>query len=108
MIEAQLQACVIDAARLGRWRVAHFRTAMNSRGHYLTPIAADAKGWPDLVLVRDRVIFAELKSATGRVSVDQTEWLRVLTAAGCDARVIRPCDLDAFVDELLARPKGTR
>jgi hypothetical protein len=105
MTEKELQECVIDAARIGGWRCAHFRAALNARGHYMTPVAADGKGWPDLVLVRDRVIFAELKSDHGRVSVDQAEWLRVLTGAGCDARVIRPGDLDGFVAELLARPR---
>jgi hypothetical protein len=109
MTEAELQAAVIDAARLAGYRVAHFRTALNSRGHYMTPVAADGAGFPDLVLAgRGRLLFLELKSARGRVSVDQAEWLRVLKASGVDARVVRPDDLDALIVELLGSARMVR
>lgn len=48
-------------------------------------------GFPDLVVVgRNGTIYRELKTDTGRTSVDQTYWLAALTAAGEDARVWRP------------------
>lgn len=43
------------------------------------------KGWPDVVLVhveRRLTIFAELKSATGKVSTEQKKWLRALGEVG--------------------------
>lgn len=43
------------------------------------------KGYPDLTLVhpeRALVVWAELKSATGKVSPDQQRWLEGLTQAG--------------------------
>ncbi|MDJ0322134.1 VRR-NUC domain-containing protein [Pseudarthrobacter sp. PS3-L1] len=52
-------------------------------------------GFPDLVLVssrRGRVLFRELKSDVGRVSVDQGVWIAGLTAGGVDAGVWRPAD----------------
>ena len=106
--EDSLQQTVVDAAWIGGWRVAHWATA-RTKESWRTPCRYDGKGFPDLILSRDRVIFAELKSSTGRMSVDQTEWLRALTAAGMDARVIWPGNLDALTTELLTPPpKGWR
>ncbi len=49
-------------------------------------------GFPDLVLVRKVVIYAELKSKTGRLTPEQKQWLDALTNAGQDCRVWRPTD----------------
>jgi len=77
--ENDLLRRILDLARLTGWRTAHFRQAMNERGHWRTPVAGDGKGFPDLVLVRkDRLIFAELKSSTGRTTPQQQQWLDCL------------------------------
>lgn len=48
-------------------------------------------GFPDLVIVgQDGVLFRELKTQTGKVSVDQLHWLTSLRFAGQDADVWRP------------------
>ena len=66
---------VIDLAHAYKWRVAHFRAAMTKHG-WRTPVQADGKGFPDLVLVRrDRLIFAELKAGGGNLSKEQKDWL---------------------------------
>jgi hypothetical protein len=76
--EAELQHAVIEYARLFGWTVAHFRVAQTKRG-WRTPVAADGAGFPDLVLVRGpRLIFAELKSASGRLRDEQEHWIRRL------------------------------
>lgn len=66
-----------------------------------------APGFPDLVLVNPatgRVLFRELKTNKGRVTVDQRAWLDGLTAAGQDAGVWRPNDYDngAIIAQLKA------
>jgi hypothetical protein len=100
--ESELQSGIIDLARLFRWRVAHFRPAQTSKG-WRTPVAADGKGFPDLVLVRDRVVFAELKAARGVVSAAQTEWAQALTGAGVEVYLWRPDDWTAGrIDKVLA------
>ena len=91
MSEAELQAAVIECARLLRWRVAHFRPARTARG-WRTPVAADGAGFPDLVLVRERVLYRELKADEGKLRREQAEWVSALAAAGCDAEVWRPED----------------
>lgn len=90
MLEAELQNAVIELAQLLGWRVAHFRPALNARGEWRTPVQADGKGWPDLVLVRDRVLYRELKSARGTLSVEQQDWAKSLRKAGADYDIWRP------------------
>ena len=93
MTEKQLQKAVIDLAHLRGWKIAHFRTAMNADGSYVTPVAADGKGWPDLVLVRDqRLLFVELKSDGGDLRREQHEWLAALRGAHPSVWVWRPDD----------------
>lgn len=99
--EDQWQATVVETAQLHGWAVAHFRPARTEQG-WRTPVAADGKGWPDLVLVRDRVLFAELKSPRGRLTTDQRAWIERLTAAGQETYVWRPDDWP-HVQHALAR-----
>lgn len=96
LTERDWQRQVIELAQLHRWRVAHFRPAQTKDG-WRTPVEADGKGFPDLVLVRipGELIFAELKSDTGRLSDDQTIWLDLLRLVrGIDVYVWRPRDFD--------------
>lgn len=90
MTEAQLQQAVIELARVLGWRVAHFRPAQTARG-WRTPVEADGKGFPDLVMVRgERLVFVELKSERGRTSDDQQAWLDAFFAAGHEVYVWDP------------------
>jgi len=94
--EADFLAQVIDLARLLGYRVAHFRPAFTARG-WRTPVQGDGAGFPDLVLVgRGRVIVAELKRELGSVTPDQSSWLAAFAAAGVEAHVWRPRDLEAI------------
>lgn len=83
--EAQLQQQVLDLAALTGWLAYHTHDSRRSQ-----------PGFPDLVLVntrQERTIFAELKTATGRVSEAQRRWLHTLTAAGNETALWRPGDL---------------
>lgn len=60
-------------------------------------------GFPDLVIVGPHgVIFAELKSTKGRVSVTQQEWLDRLAAADARVHLWRPEDWPVVENELTA------
>lgn len=98
---AQWEQTVLDlAARFG-WMRAHFRPARTATGGWTTPVAGDGAGFPDLVLVRrDRLVFAELKAGTGRLSAAQRAWLDRLERAGAEVYVWRPEEWDAIVDAL--------
>lgn len=50
-------------------------------------------GWPDLVLCRPpQIIFVELKSAKGKLTDAQKEWLERLRLCGLSTFVWRPAD----------------
>jgi hypothetical protein len=86
LTERQWQAQVVDAARLLGWRVYHTHDSRRSE-----------PGWPDLALVRDRLIMAELKTDRGRVSLAQREWLDALRAADVETYLWRPADWDDVI-----------
>lgn len=60
-------------------------------------------GFPDRVLVRDRVIFAELKREQGKPTDTQREWLDALASAGAEVYLWRPSDLDEIAKILAQR-----
>jgi len=84
-----LQKGIIDMARRLGWRVAHFPPVPTERG-WRTPVAADGKGFPDLLMVRDRLIVAEVKGDTDRLRREQQTWLDSFRLAGVAAHVWTP------------------
>lgn len=74
---------VTDLAELRGWSWVHFRPGQTSKG-WRTPVSGPlGYGWPDLVLIRTtsnprRLIFAEVKSDTGRQTVEQIGVLEAL------------------------------
>lgn len=62
-------------------------------------------GFPDRVLVRDRVVYAELKTAIGKPTDGQIEWLDGLARAGAEVYLWRPADLDEIA-RILTRHYG--
>jgi hypothetical protein len=90
--EKELQAVVVEAANLFGYLSYHTFDSRRS-----------ARGFPDLCLARpDRVMFIELKSEKGRLTVDQTQWLQVLEKAGQEVHIWRPQQwLDGTITEVL-------
>ena len=102
--ERQFQTAVIELARWEGWMVYHPLPAQNARGTWRTAQAGD-NGFPDLVLAHPErgVIFAELKTAIGRPTPNQTLWLDTLTAAGVEAYLWRPSDIQTIRTRLGAK-----
>lgn len=88
--EAQFQQQVLDVAHLRGWWTHHEYDSR--RG---TP------GWPDLVLVRERIVYAELKTMRGRVSKEQKDVMARLQAAGAEVYLWRPSDILTIANEVL-------
>jgi hypothetical protein len=94
MSEDDLLRTVLDMARLFGLRTAHFRPAQSKSGNWITAVAGDGKGYPDLTIVgHGGVMFRELKSDRGTLSPDQRVWLVALEQARADVGVWRPVDL---------------
>jgi len=103
--EAEFQQRVIDYARGRGWKVAWFRPVRVQRRdgsvYHETPVGADGKGWPDLVLVRaGEIIFAELKVGKNKASPEQVAWLDALRETGAAAGVWRETDWDTITEVL--------
>lgn len=94
---------VIETARVLGWRCAHFRAVETKRRGWQVPVAADGAGFPDCILVRDRIIAAELKSGTGKVTDAQRDWLERLAAAGVECYTWRETQWDEIVQILRRR-----
>ena len=89
MTEKQFQAKVIDMAKIFKWTYYHTYSSKRSPA-----------GFPDLVLVRDRVLFRELKTDTGKLSPHQKLWGEKLTEGGADFAVWRPSMMTDIYKEL--------
>jgi len=90
--EVQWQANIIEYAHLKGWMVAHFRPGLNMRGKWQTAVAGDGAGFPDLVLVRERVVFIEVKAHWGRLSPEQVAWKDCLQGASAEWYCWEPRD----------------
>ena len=101
MTEAIFQAQVIRIAKMNGWLVFHPRKVQGRDGRWMTAIQGDV-GFPDLVFAHRLrgLIFAELKSAGGKVEPAQTRWLEELVLAGAEAYIWRPRDLQDIADRL--------
>lgn len=104
MTEHELQSAVMDAARILGWRRAHFRAAMTKHG-WRTPVEGEGKGFPDLVLVRERIVWVELKGHGGKVSPEQREWLDALDRAGAECYLWTPSSWTSGEIERVLRDK---
>ncbi len=103
--ESIFQTDVIKIARDLGYEVYHHTTAgtrcrkcgeYSNRGRIVT-----SKGFPDLVLIRpDRLIYAELKSRTGKQAPEQKHWQALLEANGAEYHLWKPENLDELIEEL--------
>lgn len=92
-------------AKLHGWLVMHTRAVEIRPGVWKTPLTGHA-GFPDLVLAHKYrgVIFAELKSDTGRISEHQRQWHEYLEAGYAEVHIWRPADMQAISDRLARKP----
>ena len=74
------QTAVVEAAKLQGWINYHTFDSRRS-----------VAGFPDQVLVRSpRLILAELKVGTNKLSAEQADWLRALMGCGVEVYLWRP------------------
>lgn len=76
---------------------------LNFRCYHTLRSKGSEPGFPDWTLVRERVVFLELKTARGTVSDAQHGWLDALNKANVEAYVVRPSLLEQAKLVLQAR-----
>jgi len=83
--EQDFQRWIVNCAIVLGWSHYHTWNSFHSQA-----------GFPDLVLIRPpRIIFAEVKNATGKVTVTQDIWLTQLAKCpGVETYLWRPADMD--------------
>ena len=82
LTEKEFQSQVVTLARILGWLVYHPYDSRRSE-----------PGFPDLTMVRaGRLIFAELKSETGKVTLAQKDWARELELSDAEYYLWRPAD----------------
>lgn len=89
LTEKEWSSQVYDLCRALSWR--RYHTYRSTRS---------AAGFPDETLVRDRIVFLELKTEKGKLSDAQREWLTAIVKAGGEAYVARPHDLQQLAQVL--------
>lgn len=75
-------------------------------GYHTLRSKGSASGYPDWHLWRDRSIFLELKTETGKVSERQRATIRALHKAGNEVYVVRPRHLEEIAHVLTFRNYG--
>lgn len=85
--EKSFMAVVRRIAKEKGWRVYHPAISLHPT----------ERGYPDLTLVRERVIFAELKTDNGTLTETQVEWINALRLAGQEVYVWRPCQIEDII-----------
>lgn len=79
--EKDFQAAVSKRAKELGWR-----------GYHTFDSRKSEKGFLDWVGVRERVVWMELKTATGKPTAEQLCWMEALEAAGEEVYLFRPAD----------------
>lgn len=104
MSEKALQGRVMYRAKRDGWLIMHIPRGQAGGSGQWRSTGGGGKGFPDLVLVRERLMMVELKRELNRPDEDQEAWLGALKAAGVETYVWRPSDLRlGIVDAALAR-----
>lgn len=97
--EASFTRQVLKVALQYGWRRAHFRPAMTKDG-WRTAVSGDAKGFPDLLMLRaNRLVVAELK-VKARPTPEQKLWMQAFAQAGVEAYWWKPADWDEIHEVL--------
>ena len=87
--EKQFQSQIIDIAKRCGWI------------HYHVPDSRRCEpGFPDFVIIKDKVLFRELKTEKGRLTPAQKMWGEKLTSAGANYAVWRPSNMKEIIKQL--------
>ena len=108
LTERDFMRQVTELAELFGWQWAHFRPAMTTKGWRTAVSGPLGKGWPDLVLVRERdrrLIFAELKRDSTYPTPEQRAVMDVLRAVAGTISAFDDPMTDGYIETWIWRPR---
>ena len=91
MLESQFQHIVIKMAEEQGWLVYH---VANVRGQLR---AKSSVGFPDLILIKNRIVAWECKRKGRSATEEQTKWITAFAHAGVESRVITEDDFTYII-----------
>ena len=97
--EKVFQKKCIDFLQSHQWTVLHIRPAQQG-GRWITAVVADGKGYPDLTIARERIVWIEFKAEGKYLEPDQKKWRDAILQAGGEWYLVRPSDWDKIVEIL--------
>lgn len=100
--ERDFQKAVTKLARDHGWAVRHYSDSRKQLASGAIVPDKQAAGVPDLLLIRERVLWAELKTEKGTLRDIQKAIIARLRHAGEDVRLWRPSDWPEIVATLSA------
>lgn len=93
---------LIPMAEMLGWRVVHFRPARTKYGWTTAMQGKFSKGFPDLLLLRERLVVAEIKGDGDKLRPEQEEWLLAFERAGGESYVWNSKDwMDGAIEKVL-------
>lgn len=104
MTGRQLQKAAVEMCNQRGYMVAHFTAAMVRPGVFVTPMKAQGKGFPDLIVAGHGKMFAiEVKGSGDSLRPEQRMWLALFEEAGIPTLVLtvaawRKGALEALLD----------
>ena len=94
--EPRFQRWVVATARANGWKV----RVTDQRGRPGWRGQQEDKGWPDLILLRDRVVWIELKAKGGQLRAAQAIVIEFLRRAGAEVHVFEPSQWEELMGVL--------
>ena len=89
MKEKSFQSLILWHAKKRGWKCYHTHDSRRSE-----------PGFPDLVLVRQKILYRELKTDKGRLTESQKAWGDALIEAGADYAIWRPNQIQDILETL--------
>ncbi len=100
MLEREFATQVEHLLELFRWTWKHDEPAVRQSGTWATSFRGQ-RGFPDYIATRDgRLLFAEIKNETGKLTAGQVHWLTLLQQTPAEVYVWRPQDLEQVKEAL--------
>jgi hypothetical protein len=88
-------------------RITDYCDLLHLRWHHETDSRRSKSGFPDLWIVGNRLVVAELKGSKTRITSEQRDWLVALERAGVECYLWRPEDWPE-VQQVLKSLRGGR